>query len=839
MKKKLIMWTTFFVVFLVSMVITYYYINRDNEGLSMDMDQATLPLVQIELDGTAYNLLHGYTDSMEINEVAEYIFPLDTDRSVTVRIDSFGEEVESVSYEVRNSDSTRLIETGEAVLKSGSDDTVACSFTLKDLISEGEEYILVLSVSTRYQQDIHFYTRFLYAGDNSLTEQLNVVWQFHESTFDKENGAEYIAPFMETDGTGDDSTLAYVDLHCSTSQVMWGGLEVEIVSEIYPAITSLDEYYGGYTLTYYAQAQDEDNTYLYQVCEKYLLRTSGEDVYMIEYERTVDVIYSMEGDLYSSNIIMLGILNDGVTITESEDGAMAVFVINGCLYYYDDNENCMTYVYGFKDSDEPDLRNLYGNHDIRVLQVDEAGSMTFLVYGYMNRGDHEGSVGIGVYYYDATTGLREELAFIKSTHSAQLLMQEVETLACLVGQESLYFYMDGSLCLLNLTTQEISVIYAYNSGQDIYVSESGSALVIQGEEGIVYLDLENETRRELTAPAGQVLLPLGFIGDDFVYGYAYTEEESLNQDGSQFYYMYRICIEDADGEVLKDYQAENVRIREVTIDANQLILERYSKSGDTYTTIADDNIVSRKSSSDTNNTVGTVVTSTYQTIYQISLKNKIDVSSLIFSQAKEMEAENVESLTVGTQSDISYVAVLSPWEVTEYTTDAGYAVKQADSMNGIVRDNETGSYIWRRKTLSDSNQIIAIEAVASTEEQDSVAVCLKIMLEQLGIYTDVQERLNAGESCSDILDDQYSDYTLIEVTGCSLTSLLYYVDQDIPVLIILESGEAMLLTGFNSYNVVVMRPDSDFLGYMSRSDASEMLSNETAYVYTFYQTGSN
>lgn len=838
MKKNLIMWTTFVVVFLVSMVITYYYINRDNEGLSMDMDPATLPLVQIELDGTAYNLLHGYADSMEINEVAEYIFPLDTDRSVTVLIDSFGEEVESVSYEIRNSDSTRLIENGEATIRE-SDGTITCSFTLKDLISEGEEYILVLSVSTRYQQDIHFYTRFLYAGENSMEEQMAVVWQFHESTFDQENGSDYISPFMETDGTGDDSTLAYVDLHCSTSQVMWGSLDVEVVSEIYPSITSLDEYYGGYTLSYYAQAQDEDNTYLYQVCEKYLLRTSGENIYMIEYERTVDVIYSMESDLYNSNTIMLGISNNGVTITESEDGAMAVFVINGCLYYYDDNENCMHYVYGFKDSDEPDLRNLYEKHDIKVLQVDEAGSMTFLIYGYMNRGDHEGSVGIGVYYYDATTGLREELAFIKSTHSAEMVMQEVETLAYLVGQDNLYFYMDGCLCLLNLTTQEMEVVYAYNSEQELYISETGSTLVIQSEEGITYLDLENAALRELTAENGQVLLPLGFIGEDFVYGYAYAEEESVNQDGSLFYYMYRICIEDSSGKILKDYQVENVRIREVTIDGNQLVLERYSKNGSTYTAIADDNIVSRKSSTDTNNSVKTVVTSTYQTIYQISLKNKINVSGMTFADAKEVESENVESLVLDTQSDISYVAVCSPWEVTEYTTNASYAVKQADSMNGIVRDNETGSYIWRRKTLSDSNQIIAIEAVASTAEKDSVAVCLELMLEQLGIYTDALELWNTGCSCSEILGNQYSDYMLTEVTGCSLTSLLYYVDQDIPVLIILESGEAMLLTGFNAYNVVVMRPDSDFLGYMSRSDASEMLSEETAYVYTFYQTSAN
>ncbi|MCD8325349.1 MAG: hypothetical protein LUC90_01325 [Lachnospiraceae bacterium] len=838
MKKNFIMWAVFAAVFLMSVVISYHFINRDNDGLSMDMEEATFPLVQIEIDGTAYNLLRGYSDSMEMNEVAEYVFPLDTDRKISVLINSFGEEVETISYEIRNSDSTRLIENGEVSVRSDGE-LSSCGFTLKDLIEEGGEYVLVLSVSTRYQKDIRFYTRFIYAAENCMDEQLEVVWQFHESTFDSENGAEYIAPFMETDDTGDNSTLAYVDLHCTTSQVMWGGLEVEVVSDIYPAITSLDENYGGYTLTYYAQAQDEDNTYLYEVCEKYLLRTLGETTYIIEYERTVDVLYSMESDLYNSNTIMLGISSEGVTITESEDGAMAVFVVNGCLYYYDDNENCMNYVYGFRDSDEIDLRNLYGKHGIQVLQVDEAGSMTFLVYGYMNRGTHEGSVGIGVYYYDALTGLREELAFIQSTHSAEMVMQEVETLAYLAGQYNLYLYMDGSLCMLNLETQEMEIVYAYNEEQEIFVSDSGSALVIQDGDGITYIDLENDTSRKLTASFGQVLLPLGFIGEDFVYGYAYTEEQNRNQDGSLFHYMYRICIEDSAGEIQKDYEMEGVRIKECVIDGNQLILERYLKEEDSYTVTSSDNIVSRKSSQSASNSVDTVVTSTYQTIYQIYLKNKIDVTNLTFARAKEVEAENVESLIFSTQSGIQYVAVCSPWEVIEYSTDAGYAVQQAGSMNGMVRDNETGSYIWRRKTLSTSNQIIAIEAVASTEEKDSMTVCLEMMLEQMGVYTDVAARWAEGESCSAILGDNYSDYNLIEVTGCSLTSLLYYVDQDIPVLIILESGEAMLLTGFNAYNVVLMRPDSNFLGYMSQSDASEMLSEKTAYVYTYYRTSAN
>ena len=36
--------------------------------------------------------------------------------------------------------------------------------------------------------------------------------------------------------------------------------------------------------------------------------------------------------------------------------------------------------------------------------------------------------------------------------------------------------------------------------------------------------------------------------------------------------------------------------------------------------------------------------------------------------------------------------------------------------------------------------------------------------------------------------------------------MLYFVNRDIPVLAILENGEAVLVTGFNELNVVVMEP---------------------------------
>lgn len=33
------------------------------------------------------------------------------------------------------------------------------------------------------------------------------------------------------------------------------------------------------------------------------------------------------------------------------------------------------------------------DYEIKIADVDESGSMDFIVYGYMNRGDHEGAGG--------------------------------------------------------------------------------------------------------------------------------------------------------------------------------------------------------------------------------------------------------------------------------------------------------------------------------------------------------------------------------------------------------------------------------------------------------------
>ena len=73
-----------------------------------------------------------------------------------------------------------------------------------------------------------------------------------------------------------------------------------------------------------------------------------------------------------------------------------------------------------------------------------------------------------------------------------------------------------------------------------------------------------------------------------------------------------------------------------------------------------------------------------------------------------------------------------------------------------------------------------------------------------------------------ILKESMPDVQVLDLTGCTLESVLYYVNQDIPVLATMQDGSAVLLVGFNEKNTVVMNPESEALVYkIGMNDSTE------------------
>ena len=88
---------------------------------------------------------------------------------------------------------------------------------------------------------------------------------------------------------------------------------------------------------------------------------------------------------------MLGIMNDNEVRHESKpDGRHIAYVVNRDLWSYDQSSEKAVKIFSFRSGDEDEIRNSYDQHDIRILSIGDNGDVNFIVYGYMNRGIHEG-----------------------------------------------------------------------------------------------------------------------------------------------------------------------------------------------------------------------------------------------------------------------------------------------------------------------------------------------------------------------------------------------------------------------------------------------------------------
>ena len=86
---------------------------------------------------------------------------------------------------------------------------------------------------------------------------------------------------------------------------------------------------------------------------------------------------------------------------------------------------------------------------------------------------------------------------------------------------------------------------------------------------------------------------------------------------------------------------------------------------------------------------------------------------------------------------------------------------------------------------------------------------------------DSQHLLDQGMEVLDILQQGLEDRRILDLRGCSLDVVLYYPDREIPVLAVQNDGSAVLITGFNEQNVVIMNPVTGTLSKMGMNDARE------------------
>lgn len=839
MKKYAVKTGIVLIVFIAALIIISRIMNQGNADMTVEMAEATFPVVTMKYEGNDVNTLHGYATEMETSYMRESITPLMAGRRVTCTVSCYDATVTGIRYEVRSLDGERLVEDTEITDFTAEDGEIALSFAVKDLIDTDTEYMLVLILSTTTEGEIRYYTRILQGDNYYAAEKLAYVLDFSDRTFDKERARE-LTKYLESNSEGDNTTLGTVTIHSSFSQVTWGEMSVRKLFEPQVTIRELASQTGSFALQYIVYEEDGNNTVYYNVEEFFRVRYTSDRMYLLDYERTMTQIFDEEQNVYRNKRIYLGISGEDVPLMESDGGNVVAFVTGQKLYCYNVADHKLAYLFGFLGDKTTDERDGYAQHEIHILNVDEGGNVTFMVCGYMNRGRHEGEVGISVYLYDSSVNTIEELAYVPSTKSPELLLAEVHELSYINGYGTLYLLLDNVLYAIHSDSCTCEMI-TQNLKEGCYrVSESNQMVVWQREnelyEGmeLILMNLSTGEQTVISAGSGEAIAPIGFIGEDLIYGLAKKRDIVPDEMGNLVFPMYCVKIMNETEGVVKEYRQDGVYVTAGTVEGNQVTLTRVSKTEDgQYESIRDDQILNAQNDAESSSYVEKVAVDVYETVTQIVCKDEIDAASLLHQTPREVLFEGGRNIEIaGTGEELERYYVYGQHGVEGIFMNEANAVNLASEVAGVVVD-DNGSYIWMKGNRSLKNQIMAIEAA----EGATLSTCIDTILEYEGISRSSAYLLEQGESVLQILKDHLENARVLDLTGCSLDSVLYYVNQDIPVLVMLEDGNAVLLIGFNEMNTVLMNPATGTIYKYGMNDSKEWFEQNGNRFITYVRTG--
>lgn len=826
MKKGMIKLAVFVATFVIALFIVGRLMNQGHDNLTMEMAPATLPLVSMEMNGVAYNQLHGYKSAMDVSFQRDTITALGERRNTDFRIDTYGRSIEGVTIEVRSADGSRLIENTELLDYTQQGNVIRGSIALKDLIDKDVEYSLSILLDSEGEK-IYYYTRVVWSDSMYVAEKLEYVLDFHSRLYDREAARELTKYLESNSRLEDNSSFHTVNIHSSFRQITWGELPVEEVSAPVVQLTDVANQTASFLVDYIVStsANGRDHTY-YQVQEHYRIRYTTERIYLLNYERTMTQIPDIE-NMCANDKILLGITGTDIPMVESEDGNIVVFEVADQLFSYNIVSNKMTVIFSFYDEDNADDRTLYAHHDTKILNVDEGGNVQFAVYGYMNRGRHEGEVGIQLYNYDSGLNTLEETVYIPYDKTFSVLSAEMEQLLYLNREQELYLEIDQTIYEINLVEKTYYPLIRVNQDGSVHMSDNHK-IVVWTESDDIYQsrnlnirNLSNGTENTIEVGGDEVVYPLGFMEEDVIYGVAKQEDIVEDNSGGAFLPMYKICISSSDGRLLKEYSQAGIYITGCRVEDNQLILDRMERleSGE-YRETTQDHIMNNAESESSRNVIVTADIDIYERYVEIQLRDEIDSRSLKILTPKEVVFEGGRELNLPEVEERERYYVYGPYGVSGIFTSPAGAVNLAYEISGVVVD-ESGECIWLRGNRVIRNQIMAIKEASVTETKDSLAVCLDTIFKFEGLVRNSEYLLGQGYTVMEILEDNLEDARILDLKGCNLDALLYYTNRDIPVLALLENGEAVLVTGFNEYNVVIMEPSTGTLYKKGMNDSTE------------------
>ncbi len=802
MKRRVIKGAILGVIFIAALIISSLVLNRGAEDEIVDMGAASLPRISFVVDGREVNTLFGYVNDMDVTAMRDTITPLEADGTLPMNLEADGNEISRIQYEVYSLNGEETYKTGEVEEITPDEPMV---MELGDALSDSVQEAVLKVILTSGDETISYYTRIEMPDEITASECLAFAQNFHTKAIEK-GASEELSPYLEPGEESDNTTYQTVNIHSDITHIQWGELNPEVVGNVNWSIKESNSVYTSLLAKYQVNCED-DNGQLqtYNIKEFFRVRISGDTIYLLDYNRDMQQVFNAELRPVDENGIRFGIASGDIRYVTNGDDTAVAFVQERDLWLYEKDTNELLQVFSFANQEGSDERSRNDQHAVRIISLEDDGSMAFAVYGYMNRGTHEGEVGVGIYYFDIDSNAIEEKAFIPSTKSFAIAEDELGKMVYYNhGQEMLYVLADGTLYQINLENDEQNVLAEGLEEGQYAVSDDGHLMAYQ-TNGSLYtsteirvMNLTTGDENTIQASGSDGIRPLGFVNGDFIYGKINPDDAGATASGEEITPMYELEIRNADNETEASYSFtdNNIYTTGILVEGNMVTLNRVRKNGSTYQSTEQEFITNNVERSDSTISLVTYTTERMQTQERLTFAEGIENTEPEILTPNELVSGEPLTITLSGGSEGVKYYVYGMGELQGIYDNAGNAIQAAANISGVVISSDQ-AYIWESGNR-DLAYSIDVEPFRTQRGETSLQACESYM-----------EQYNAHQ---------------VDLTGCALDQVLYVINKGCPMIAMTDSSHAILLTGYTRTDITYIDPDTGEEETVSVNEMEDMVS---------------
>lgn len=802
------------VVFILGVAGTAFLMNNETTDDRSDMNDAVLPEVMVQFGDVLTNRMYGYRQPMEADFVRDSVTPLDTTKKLTLVVNPYDTKVRNLSYEIRTSDGSKVMENRTIKsLDTGSDGYLRTEIEISSGLLMNQEYSLQITLSTNHG-DAYYYTRVVSRSATYTEQYAKFADDFVQMSLDKTQ-ADNLAAYLETSDSASSRNFAGLNINSPLADISWGNLNPQLSKAGIPVIKDINETTASISIKYEISAQNENgNTEYYLVTDFYRMRYDETRIRLLDFKRSASEVFDPSLSVISNSGLLLGVRSKDVDYLTNEDGSVTAFTQNGDIWSYVPDTGKFVEIFTFRKDTESDFRDARVEHDIKLLSVENNGDVDFMVYGYMNRGAHEGYSGVGIYHYNNDQGAIEEQVFIPCTESFEFLQEDLGTLSYVNQSGQLFIMIAGNLYQINIDENTYEVLADHIDSDDFGVSVTNAHAAWKSESGdyagqIEFIDFDTMERRRIVPEASQKLNLLGFMNEDLIYGIVLDGDTLPNATGYMIDGITTFRIEGFDGTVKKEYHQDGLYVAGVTVGTTLMEFTLVQKSGDIYKGVKKDNIMNNSTAATDKTSVEQTSSSRQGVIVRLTFEDSPSSEEPLILYAKVRNAgEKVVDIQVDKSSVEEVYYVYAGGGLDSVWTDPAKAVQRADKQTGVVL-NRAQQYVWERGNMKT-------QITLNTTDIPEIIRTASL---------DVQNLQNGlGDSAK-----------VTDLTGCSLENVLYEVSAQRAVIARTGSDSSVVIVGYDQYNTYLLDPSTGEVKPYGMNDSTALFKNAGNMFITYLE----